>query len=159
MGLDVWVAKNDRHRDFEGQYFQSLPNLLNNLPRQFDPATQRTIELIDVLWLQENAILAAFEIEHTSAVYSGLLRMADLVSMHPNIHMKLYIVAPDERRMKVFTEINRPAFSHLKPPLNKICKFIPYSALKEKVEQVRDVLPHLNPNFIDDIAESFESDL
>lgn len=157
MGLDVWVARNDRHREFEGQYFQSIPRLLDSLPRQFDAATNRTIELIDVLWLRENAIIAAFEIEHTSAVYSGLLRMADLVSMHPNIHIRLYIVAPDERRNKVFSEINRPAFTHLKPPLNKICKFIPYRALKTKVAQVHDVLTYLQPEFINDFAESFET--
>ncbi|KAB2904250.1 MAG: EVE domain-containing protein [Anaerolineae bacterium] len=157
MGLDVWVARNDRHREFEGQYFQSIPRLLDKLPRQFDAATSRTIELIDVLWLRENAIIAAFEIEHTSAVYSGLLRMADLVSMHPNINIRLYIVAPDERRYKVFSEINRPAFTHLKPPLNKICQFIPYSTLKSKVTHVQDVLSYLQPEFINDIAENFEA--
>jgi hypothetical protein len=48
------------------------------LPLQFDEATNRTIELIDVLWLQGNAIVAAFEIESTTSIYSGLLRMADL---------------------------------------------------------------------------------
>ena len=32
-------------------------------PKQFDPVTNRTIELIDVLWLDGNSIEAAFEIE------------------------------------------------------------------------------------------------
>src|SRR5690606_30039522 len=76
MGLDVWVARNDRGRSYKGQEFASIPRLRSALPRQFDDATNRTIELIDVLWLRENAIVAAFEVEHTSVVYSGLLRMA-----------------------------------------------------------------------------------
>ena len=65
-------------------------NIINELPRQFDDATNKTIELIDVLWLQGNAIIAAFEVEHTSSIYSGILRMSDLVSMQPNIKLNLY---------------------------------------------------------------------
>ncbi|MDQ1318525.1 MAG: hypothetical protein QG588_2187, partial [Candidatus Poribacteria bacterium] len=106
LGLDVWVARNDRNREFNGVSVQSIPNLRSELPRQFDDATNRTIELIDVLWLQGDAIIAAFEVEHTSAIYSGLLRMSDLISMQPNIKINLFIVAPDDRREKVFNEIN-----------------------------------------------------
>ena len=58
-------------------------NLWRKLSRQFDDATNKTIELIDVLWLESDAIIAAFEVEHTTAIYSGLLRMSDLVSMQP----------------------------------------------------------------------------
>src|SRR5690606_31880170 len=106
---------------------QDLPRLRSSLPIQFDQATNRTIELIDVLWLSGNSIIAAFEIEHTTAVYSGLLRMADLITMQPNINIPLFIVAPDERGEKVRTEINRPVFSKaLKQSLPKICRYIPY---------------------------------
>lgn len=159
MGLDVWVARNDRGRSYAGEAFQAIPRLKTALPRQFDDASNRTIELIDVLWLKDNAILAAFEIEHTSTVYSGLLRMADLVAMQPNLNIRLYIVAPDERRDKVFSEINRPTFSKMKPPLNAICQYIAYSALKQKVEQVRDVLRYLQPEFLNEISETFEADI
>lgn len=81
MGFDVWVARNDRGRQLNGQRFADLPRLKTELPLQFDEATNRTIELIDVLWLNRNSIVAAFEIESTTSIYSGLLRMADLVAM------------------------------------------------------------------------------
>jgi len=100
--------------------------------------------------------VAAFEVEHTTAIYSGLLRMADLVSMQPNIKIHLFIVAADERRDKVIEEINRPTFSHLSPPLNTVCRFIPYSALKEKITQVGELARHLKPEFLMDISESCE---
>lgn len=158
MGLDVWVARNDRGKSFQGNSFSLLPRLRKSLPRQFDDATNRTIELIDVLWLRENAIVAAFEIEHTTSIYSGLLRMSDLVSMQPNINIRLYIVAPDERRDKVFTEINRPTFTSLKPALRDICQFIPYSSLQEKLQQVGNFLRYLRPEFLDEIAESIDAD-
>ncbi len=136
MGLDIWVARNDRNKDYNGVQFQSIPGLRKELPRQFDEATNKTIELIDVLWLQKDAIIAAFEVEHTTSIYSGLLRMSDLISMQPNINIHLYIVAPDDRREKVIAEVNRPTFARLNPPLPKICRFIPYSQLKKEVEQI-----------------------
>ena len=90
MGLDVWVARNDRSREFHGHRFSSLPRIINELPLQFDEATNRTIEHIDVLWLSGKAIVAAFEIESTTSVYSGLLRMSDLLaSARPEIHFAL----------------------------------------------------------------------
>lgn len=158
MGLDVWVARNDRSKSYQGITFDNIPRMRRNLPRQFDDATNKTIELIDVLWLQGNAIVAAFEIEHTTSVYSGLLRMSDLISMQPNINIRLYIVAPDDRWDKVYREVNRPTFTRsLKPPLTEICQFIPYSALRAKLEQMRDVLPYLRPDFLDAISESLEA--
>jgi hypothetical protein len=80
MGLDVWVARNDRSKEWAGNRFSDLPRLRQELPHQFDEATNRTVELIDVLWLDGNAIVAAFEVESTASIYSGLVRMADLLS-------------------------------------------------------------------------------
>jgi predicted RNA-binding protein len=158
LGLDVWVARNDRGRSFQGQAFTDIPRLRKSLPLQFDAATNRTIELIDVLWLQGNAIVAAFEIEHTTAVYSGLLRMADLITMQPNLNIPLYVVAPDERWAKVSEEVNRPTFTTLlNPPLKEICQFIPYSMLLRRMEQAKDFLHRLRPDFLEDISEPLEA--
>jgi hypothetical protein len=41
--------------------------------------------------------VAAFEI---TSICSGLLRMADLVAMQPNLNIPLFLVAPEERREK-----------------------------------------------------------
>ena len=156
MGLDLWVARNDRNKQHNGIPFGSISGLRKELPRQFDEATNKTIEMIDVLWLQKDAIIAAFEVEHTSSIYSGLLRMADLISMQPNLKINLYIVAPDDRSDKVVAEVNRPTFTRLNPPLPKICKFIPYSQLKNEVEQIGYRVRYMKPQFIDGIAESCE---
>ena len=154
MGFGLWVARNDRSKTFRGKVLGDTSGVRDKLPTQFDPATNRTIELIDVLWLDENAIVAAFEVEHTTQVYSGLLRMADLVSMQPGINIRLYIVAPDERREKVLSEISRPVFSRMKPPLRDRCQFIPYSELRAKEERLRGLAQYLRPEFLDEIAES-----
>ena len=113
-----------------------------------------------MLWLKGNAILAAFEIESTTSIYSGLLRMSDLIAMQPNINIPLYIVAPDDRREKVITEINRPTFSRLTPPMAKMCRYISFSSLRQQVERVKPYLRYLNPSFLDEFSESckLESD-
>jgi hypothetical protein len=154
MGFGVWVARNDRSRSFDGHRFSELPALKSSLPLQFDDATNRTIELIDVLWLDRNAYVAAFEIESTTSIYSGLLRMADLVAMQPNLNIPLFLVAPEERREKVFAEVNRPTFSRLDPRLAEICRYISFDALRERLGQVKDFVRYLKPDFLEELSEA-----
>jgi len=154
MGFGVWVARNDRGRSFEGHRFAELHALKSSLPLQFDDATNKTIELIDVLWLDKNSFVAAFEIESTTSIYSGLLRMADLVAMQPNLKIPLFIVAPEERREKVFAEVNRPTFGRLEPRLAEICRYISFDALREQLKQVKDFVKYLKPDFLEDLSEA-----
>ncbi len=153
MGLDVWVARNDRGREMRGRKFSDIPRLKKSLPLQFDEVTNRTIELIDVLWLKGNSIEAAFEIESTTSIYSGLLRMSDLIAMQPNLNIPLYLVAPDERRDKVIDEVNRPTFSRLTPPMNRICSYISFSTLRQNMDQVAGMTRYLKPEFLEKLAE------
>jgi hypothetical protein len=153
MGLDVWVAKNDLSKVYKGVRFSEMPRLRNQLPLQFDEATRRTVELIDVLWLSSNGILAAFEVESTTSIYSGLLRMSDLLSMQRNLNISLYIVAPDERRQRVITEINRPTFSRLTPPLYATCRYISFDDLRAKMANLGPYIQYLKPEFLDDLSQ------
>lgn len=156
MGFDLWVARNDRGRAWEGRKFIDFERLKTELPLQFDDATNKTIELIDVLWLKGSAIAAAFEVESTTSIYSGLLRMSDLVAMQPNLNIPLYLVAPDSRREKVISEVDRPTFSRLSPPLSETCRFISFSTLKEQIKAVSHILRFLKPEFLEEISESCE---
>ena len=159
MGLDVWVARNDKSKVWQGKSLGSLPGIVEQLPTQFNEATQRTIELIDVLWLKGNSIVSAFEVECTTSIYSGLLRMSDLLALQPNLDIKLYLVAPDERHDKVEQEILRPTFQLRPKPLNKVCGFLALNDLMKKVEGIRELglASSLNPDFLVDTAEYFGS--
>jgi predicted RNA-binding protein len=156
MGFSVWVARNDRNREFRGIKFSDHFKVKESLPLQFDDATMRTVELIDVLWLKGNAIVSAFEIESTTSIYSGLLRMSDLISMQPNINIPLYLVAPEDRHKKVVEEINRPTFSRLSPPLAKVCRYISFEALIESVQKVQGIVKYLKPEFLVGLSEECE---
>jgi len=156
MGFDVWVARNDKGRQLRISKNSELPQLKQELPLQFDEATNRTIELIDVLWLRGNAIVAAFEIESTTSIYSGLLRMSDLIAMQPNLNIPLYLVAPDERRQKVIDEVNRPTFRRLSPALFEVCRFISFSDLRARLKEAGALVRYLRPEFLEELSESCE---
>lgn len=73
MGLRIWLPKADRSRVFE--HWKPDPNtVLDTLPLNYDEATLNTVERIDVLWLRRRTIVRAFEVEHTTSIYSGILR-------------------------------------------------------------------------------------
>ncbi len=123
------------------------------VPKTVAPTT-RTVELIDVLWLRGRAIVSAFEIESTTSIYTGLLRMADLIAMQPNLNIPLFLVAGAERRKRVMREVNRPAFSRLNPPLNQICRFIAFETLRTHIERIEGFARHMNPSFLAEVSES-----
>ena len=123
--------------------------LVDRLPLNYDDRTIKTIEQIDVLWLREHSIARAFEVEHTTAIYSGLVRMADLRALQPNVVIPLHIVAPLGRREKVFQEIRRPAFAHF--DLVKRCSFISYESV-QKLHQ-NPHLAHLTDTVLTEYEE------
>jgi hypothetical protein len=76
--------------------------------------------------------------------------------MQPNIDIKLYLAAPDERYSKFKNEIPRPTFASTSKPLHSVCGFLPYSKLCERLEEVKNVISYLKPEFIDEIAEFYD---
>ena len=152
MGFKIWLPRADRTR-LAGLLDQDAEKaLLEELPLAFDETAIRTIENIDVLWLDSRTIVRAFEVEHTTSIYSGLLRMADLISLVPNLNLPLHIVAPDSRREKVFKEINRPVFQLLEGGLSKRCTFISYDSV-EKLANI-DNLQYTSHEIIEKYEQS-----
>ncbi|MCY4610527.1 MAG: EVE domain-containing protein [Gammaproteobacteria bacterium] len=132
LGFKIWLPRSDKARVLSLCSDELKGSILEELPLSYDESTFQTIEQIDVIWLQGRSIARAFEVEHTTAVYSGLLRMADLLALQQNINISLHIVAPDERREKVFQEIKRPTFSLLGGgPLYGKCTFLSYDSIEE----------------------------
>ncbi len=160
MGFDIWVARNDRSKAWNGIPLGSLEGMTEVLPTQFNEATNRTIELIDVLWLKGNSIVAAFEVESTTSVYSGLLRMSDLLALQPNLSIDLFLVAPDERRDKVESELLRPTFKLREKPLASVCGFLSFEVLTSKLDGIRQLglASSLKPDFLKKTAEFFGED-
>jgi hypothetical protein len=154
MGFKVWVPKADRAAVLQ-EWTPADGALMSVLPLNYNEPTLQTIEQIDVLWLKGRAIVRAFEVEHTTAVYSGILRMADLLALQPNMDIKLHIVAPETRKAKVMGEIQRPVFSLLeKGPLSEYCTFLPYGSLQELAKLKH--LQYLSDEVLEEYAEGPE---
>jgi predicted RNA-binding protein len=151
MGMTIWLPKSDRGLVLQ-EWKPGDKELLDVLPLNYNEPTLKTIEQIDVLWLKKRTIVRAFEVEHTTSVYSGILRMADLLALQPNMDIQLHIVAPSARRDKVFQELTRPVFSLLeRGPLSDSCTYISYDNLRE-LAQIKH-LSHLSETVIDEYAE------
>ena len=131
MNLKIWLPRSDRQRVFD-VWQPKTKCLLEVLPLNYDDATLKTIENIDVLWIRGRSIVRAFEVEHSTSIYSGILRMADLMALQPNLNINAHIVAPTDRKEKVLQEISRPVFAFLeKGPLSESCTFVSYESIKE----------------------------
>jgi hypothetical protein len=152
MGFDIWLPNPDRTRVSKIWQPRDPRCLLTTLPLSYDKTTLSTISLIDVIWIKnKRSIARAFEVEHTTSIYSGILRMADLVALQPDISIKLHIVAPLDRQEKFSTEIRRPVFSYMtNGSLSDMCTFISYDDVKHIAN-----LPHLN-HTSDKILGDFE---
>jgi hypothetical protein len=132
---DVWVPRNDQPRQYEGHQFRDF--VLAEFHQTLD--VPRSIENIDVVWkFGPYAIKSAFEIEHSTSVYSGILRLSDLRAEAPNSNYPLFIVASEDRRRKVFDELRRPTFSGPCLRLNEVVRFLGYKKLREIDESVKN---------------------
>lgn len=116
LGFRVFVAANDQGRLHEGKPLGE--RCLKTLPPAIAGAQgAEAVRLIDVLWLRQDAdrVAAAFEVEHSTSIYSGIVRMLDLAlgGGDPHAEAGLFLVAPDAREAEVRAQLARPAFSRV----------------------------------------------
>jgi hypothetical protein len=154
-GCSVWIASNDQSRQYAGRNLAD--DCLKKLPRMglSDEATKR-ISLIDVIWINQNSPTAAFEIETSTSIYSGLLRMSDLLSVVPALNIQIYIVAPKERERKVLSELGRPTFRKI--GLSEYCRYISSEDLSDLIAKVKGFRGHIQPSILDEIAIPLEDE-
>ncbi len=160
LGFKIWIPLNDRGRVLN--YWTPKGNsLLDDLNISLSGPALKTIKNIDVLWVKTDFvanIVRAFEVEHTTSVISGILRMADLVTILPNISIKLYIVADEHRREKVYSEIHRPAFYNVNNnSIPKICSYLSYESIEEIYLQKN--LKYMHDGIVDEYAENFDDSI
>jgi hypothetical protein len=134
-GCAVWVPTNDRNLSHERRPFSA--HTVTKLPNfGFEENTRRIIQNIDVLWLSGNVIQKAFEIESTTSIYSGLLRLNDLVLAQPNIRIDLFIAAARTKRERVYMQLLRPSLQPLLPK----CAFLSFEEIEKQMKHL-EALP------------------
>lgn len=130
-GCRVWVPPGDRNLTWKDEALRDLT--CDRLPNfGFDENTRRVVSNIDVLWLHGNVIRHAFEIEATTSIYSGLLRLNDLTLAQPNNHIALCIVADAAREPRVIGQMMRPTFQMLRDR----CSFLPFDQVRDGAAEI-----------------------
>lgn len=133
-GCSVWVPINDRNLSYRGTPFS--PATLETLPRfNLEENTRRIVQNIDVLWLKKNVIRMAFEIESTTSIYSGILRLNDLVLSQPYNQISIHIAASESRKHLVHNQLLRPSFQSLLPA----CKFISFEDIEKQCKRLESL--------------------
>ena len=130
LGFDIWIAANDRAREAGSGLLgdgclEALPEPIASAPGN------EAVRMIDVLWLERGAprVAAAFEVEHTTSIYSGIIRLLDLALGAPgNATHGLFLVAPDDREDEVRAQLGRPAFRAVS---NLAVRYLPYGELEK----------------------------
>lgn len=136
LGYDVISASNDRSKCHNGNNFSFIS--LSEFPKMdIDKDTFNTITLIDVVWFEKgtNKIISAFEVEKSTSIYSGILRLTDLYYSFTQNPLILFLIIPDDREKEIIIQLSRPAFkknniqihyilfSGLRQHCDAICKF------------------------------------
>ena len=71
--------------------------------------------------------------------------------------IRLHIVAPEERREKVFAEIRRPVFSLLeRGPLSDSCTFMTYENVRNLAKETK--LQYMSDQVLQDYEESSDEE-
>lgn len=111
LGLD----KNyDIHIGEKEQYLEekfkkiSIP-MADNIRFGLTPEGLAIIKQIDILWIKNNVIVSAFEVEKSTTINSGIDRFRNLFVELPNLHINARIVIPDKRTKEAERKINSPA--------------------------------------------------
>ncbi len=141
LGYDVFVAANDRTRSIDGKNLEYLtvPRLPDwGLPEE----TARTVSLIDVIWLcrADQSVACAFEIEKSTSIYSGMLRLADLAASLGPATWNFFLAVPDSRERDVLRQLARPSLQSLE---NLRLRYLRFSDL----EKHRHAIPTFGEDF------------
>lgn len=126
LGYGVWIASNDQGRSYRGGRLGD--GCLTQLPAQARAGLD-SVRLIDVIWVEADGskIAAAFEVEHSTSIYSGIVRMLDLaLGTELGAGVSMFLVAPDARREDVRSQLRRPAFTRV---AELGIRYLPYSEL------------------------------
>lgn len=122
-GYEIWIPPIDRNR-LDWTIARKF-DCIKDLPPRYEKINQ-IIREVDIIWLKRGSseANALFEVEHSTPIYSGLLRFNDLHLIEPSLKSKYSIVSNDIRRSLFFRQINRPTFKA--SGLIDYCSFLDY---------------------------------
>ena len=138
---DVYVARNDRNAEYKGNRLgEGCIEELSIVG--FSEAAIDIIRYIDVIWMDGDYIVKMFEVESTTSIFSGILRMTDFVVRVPNLGVEMFIAAPDDDESQVRKQMNRPTFRHIiEPAQHCSLNYVSFEDIREQYDLVQRAGP------------------
>ena len=105
--LKAHIGRTEQMKYAEFRQMSSdLPQRVQGMPK----AARDIIEQIDVIWHNGGrGIVAAFEVERTTTITSGVDRFRNLLTAAPESDIELYLVVPKSRGNEVRSKLGSPA--------------------------------------------------
>lgn len=153
LGFRSYIAKNDQAIVYGDKALAELPGVVTSLDGEplllAYPDAVKAGAWIDCVWFRNNKFMpAVLEIEHSTGVNSGLVRMEKFRYSLPPFETRFVIVAPDEDRGIVMDRCSDAQFKELKP------FYFPYSGVEEFYALVTRRTPKgISDQFIDSFLE------
>ena len=122
LGYDTYIPPEDYNKKVNGKTLGELATL-KEIPLFTYPKTLDTVKHIDVMWFEEEFPKYCFEVEDSTDVIKGLLRLYRI----RQLQIVSVIVGPESKRSKFLREIEKDPFHKLKDRY----RFISYEELEE----------------------------
>jgi type II restriction enzyme len=154
FGFQNSIAVEDQHIIYQGRRLLEHDNVIKDLKSKQQligyPNAIEVVRRVDVVWFRNGTLMpAAFEVEHSTKIRSGLDRLQRLKDALPPWPIRNVIVADDSDRNLVKQYASEKMYKGLK------IKFFPYSAVEELYSLcTRRKIGGVTEEFIDSFMES-----
>lgn len=120
---NVWIPTADRKK-LDWQLVE--PFECHDALQYTIQSVKNILQEVDVIWFQRgfSKPRALFEVEHSTPIYSALLRFNDIYLSAPELKTRFNVVANDVRRDLFVRQLNRPTFRI--SGLSALCNFLDY---------------------------------
>jgi len=135
-GHAIWIGRNEQAQTAGGLAQNvKLAELVTARPATLHGVTNlKTVLDMDLLWLDGDKVVTAFEVEATTTMTSGLLRGSNLAAVVPKI-----MVLPEEREGDFQRKMQSPLFREHVEKEN--WRTLYFGALRQAYAKTRDLTP------------------
>lgn len=112
FGFDVWIGDPEVRKDPELKKYRTVIKL--EIPF-IDKPTLNRLKNVDVIWLQQQRVpRGLIEVEHTTDLRGGLLRMANIFEVASSyLKVNAFTILPDKKVAKLGNVVREPSIKSL----------------------------------------------
>jgi DNA modification methylase len=96
LGFEIYIGKREQPEPYLGNRLAALADHLNLTFLRDDKFTRARLEMIDMLWIRNDEIAYAIEVENSTNFTSGIQRASNLNSKVPKL-----MIVPDQRVLEL----------------------------------------------------------